>query len=113
MPSRQQERRKAAKRGAGQAGAAGAANVNPGGDSWTTQAENPLVLYRALGGETLKQKARQGDMEAQWSLGFIYVSQSDDNARAAGQPMGGRSALTDVGLAPHHNFTVAHLAVTR
>jgi hypothetical protein len=99
MPSRQERRkaeRDAAKRapaqarasgaagaagaaGAGATGAAGAAaaraNVilNPGisvGD-WTTQA-GPIraaEMFRALGAETVKRRAGEGDSEAQWRLG--------------------------------------------
>jgi hypothetical protein len=99
MPSRQERRkaeREAAKRGAGQAGAAGAANVNPGGD-WRTQAENPDVLRRALGDETVKRRAREGDREAQWSMGYYLVA----TAGVEGTPLGsgGRSPTADVGLA--------------
>jgi hypothetical protein len=76
-PSRQERRsakRDAAKRTPAQTGAAGAAgaaaasanlhvNVNPGGD-WTTQNEDPMLLFQALGdadgghgGERVRQKA--------------------------------------------------------
>jgi len=88
MPPSRQERRKAerdaAKRAPGRAGAAAAAGVvagaaaavanvrlnprNPGGD-WTTQPADPTVLVRALGAEVVRQRAAEGDREAQWSLG--------------------------------------------
>jgi len=57
---------------AGAAGAAGAAaalanlRVNPGGD-WTTQADDPMLLFRALGAEGMKRRADEGDREAQFS----------------------------------------------
>jgi hypothetical protein len=70
MPSRQERRkaeRDAAKRapaqtGAGGAGGAAAAaranvkNVFPLGD-WSTQAENPELLFQALGAQIVKQRA--------------------------------------------------------
>jgi hypothetical protein len=104
MPSRQERRkaeRDAAKRAPGQAGTAGGAgNVNPGGD-WRSQAENPNVLRRALGVETLRQRAGQGDREAEWSMGYHLVA----TAGGVGAPLGsaGRSPKADVGLAlaPH------------
>jgi hypothetical protein len=76
-PSRQERRkaeRDAAKRAPAQAGAAGAGRpaadganvtVSPLGD-WTTQAADHTV-FRALGAEILRQMAREGDAEAQWS----------------------------------------------
>jgi hypothetical protein len=74
MASRQERRkaeRDAAKRAPGQSGAGGGggaaaarANVNvhvpPLGD-WTTQAEDPMALFRALGANVLKQRASEGD----------------------------------------------------
>jgi len=88
-PSRQERRkaeRDAAKRAPAKAGAAGAAgaaaarapvNVNPGGD-WTTQTEDPNVLLRALGAEMVKQRAGEGDREAQYSLGAWCMSTKAD-----------------------------------
>jgi hypothetical protein len=87
MPSRQERRkaeRDAAKRtpgqaGAGAAGGAGGAataranvNMNPVG-VWTTQAEDPGVLYNALGAEMVNLRASAGDREAQWSLAGAYT----------------------------------------
>ena len=55
MPSRQQQRKKAARDAA-------LANRNVG--DWTTQAEDPGVLCRALGSKSLvKQKADGGDRQ--------------------------------------------------
>ena len=114
MPSRQERRkaeRDAAKRAPGQTGAAGAAaaaaNVNlnprnPGGD-WTTQAEDPDVLFRALGANIVRQRAAEGDREAQWSVGYRLVSDADRAAGATTLGVAGRSPKVDVGfaLAPH------------
>ena len=115
IPSRQ-ERRKAerdvAKRapaktgaaGAGAAGTGGAAaaranvNMNPVGD-WTTQAEDPYVLLNAIGAHVVRQRARAGDMEARWSLGYWLVSEADGGARDMGA--GGRSPQADVGFRLH------------
>jgi hypothetical protein len=80
MASRKERRkaeRDAAKRAPGQAGAAGAGggagaaranvNMNPVGD-WTTQAADPYALLHAIGPHVVKERARAGDREAQWSL---------------------------------------------
>ena len=126
MPSRQERRkaeRDAAKRapgqaGAGEAGGAAAApanlnvNVNPGGD-WTTQAENPVVLVRALGAELVKQRAGAGDREAQFSLGYGLVTAADG---AAGTKLGagGRSPKAEAGLAlGTARFPVSHQTAMR
>jgi hypothetical protein len=116
MPSRQERRkaeRDAAKRAPVQAGAAGAAaaraNVNPLG-GWATQAEDPALLYRALGPDTLRQRAREGDREAQFSMGCVLMS------GAAGEPLGagGRSPKADVGLALcTAQFPIAHQTESR
>jgi TPR repeat protein len=115
MSSRQERRkaeRDAAKRGqaqaqaqAGAAGAAGAAaalanlhvNVNPLGD-WTTQAEDPGELSRALGPQMVKQRADAGDREAQYSLGYHLVSAA---GRIQGESLGagGKSPKSDEGVA--------------
>ena len=111
MPSRQERRkaeRDAAKRAPAQAGSAGAGgaaaalanlnvNVNPGGD-WTTQAADSNLLFRALGAEIVKQRAGEGDREAQWSLGRLLVKAAD---RAARTPVGtaSKSPKVEEGLA--------------
>jgi len=80
MASRQERRkaeRDAAKRAPpGQAGAtaaaAAAANVNPRnpvGD-WTTQAEDPDALLRAMGGNIVRQRAAEGDRQG---LTLVHV----------------------------------------
>ena len=113
MPSRQ-ERRKAerdaakrapAKAGAAAAGAAGAgaagsgggaatarANVNgnPVGD-WTTQAEDPYVLFREIGAQVEQRARAGGDREAQYSQGFRLVSEVDRAAGATQLGASGRS----------------------
>jgi hypothetical protein len=107
MLSRQERRkneRDAAKRAprAGTAGAAGATAaladliVNPLGD-WRTQAERPMALLEALGSEIVKRRAREGDGEAQRSLGYRLLSDTG----VVGEPLGsaGRSLQADVG---HH-----------
>jgi len=88
--------RDAAKRAPAKAGAAGTGeaanvnvNVNPVGD-WTTQAEDPGALIRALGGEIVRQRAAEGDREAQFSLGLGLL-------KAAGTFQG--SPKAEVGLA--------------
>jgi hypothetical protein len=108
MPSRQERRkaeRDAAKRAprADAAGAAGAAaalgnlGMNVGGD-WTTQAEDPWVLIRAVGAEIVRQRARAGDREAQFSQGYKLVSDADEGVGTMlGE--GGRSPKADVGFA--------------
>jgi len=51
---------------AGGAAARETVNVNPGGD-WTTQTEDPAVLFRAMGAGLLKLAA-EGDRAAQYSM---------------------------------------------
>jgi hypothetical protein len=124
MPSRQERRkaeRDAAKRAPAQAGAAGAggaaaahasANVNPVGD-WKTQAADPDLLVRALGGELVKERAGEGDMEAQWSWGCRLLGEL---AGAAGtlSAAAGRSPQADVGFALcNARFPFAHQTATR
>ena len=105
MPSRQERRkaeRDAAKRAPAQAGAAGAAaaranvNVTQLGN-WTTQAADPYVLLNALGAETVKQRAGEGDREAQFSLGCWLMNEAGVWATPLGA--GDRSPKADVGLA--------------
>ena len=107
MPPSRQERRKAerdaAKRAPAQAGAAGAntarANAigHPLGD-WTSQTEDPGALLTALGIQTVKQRAAQGDREAQWSMGFGLVNAADGAAGATTVGAAGRSPRADVGF---------------
>jgi len=110
-PSRQERRkaeRAAAKRAPAQAGAAGAAgaaaaaanvvvNVNPLGD-WTTQTENPALLFGVIGGANVRRRAGEGDPEAQYSAGFRLMREALGGASG---PLGadGRSPMADVGLA--------------
>ena len=105
--SKREARRREARYGqvgaASAAGAAGAAaalanlNVNVGGD-WTTQAEDPWVLVRAVGAEIVRQRARAGDREAQFSQGYKLVSDADEGVGTMlGE--GGRSPKADVGFA--------------
>jgi hypothetical protein len=106
MASRQERRkaeRDAAKRAPAKAGAAAAAaapttvNVTPLGD-WTTQNEDPTMLFRGLGDEIVEQRAGAGDGEAQFSLGWSLVNEADGGAGTKlGE--GGRSPKADVGLA--------------
>jgi hypothetical protein len=108
MPSRQERRkaeRDAAKRAPAQAGAAGAGgaaaarthvNAKRGGD-WTKQAADAGVSFDALGDDVVMRMARQGDREAQWSLGFRLVEEADGDGGLLGA--GGRSPVADVGLA--------------
>ena len=123
MPSRQERRqaeRDAAKRapaksGAGGAGGAGGdaaaradVNVNPLGD-WTTQNGDPLVLFRSLGYEVVKQRAAEGEGEAQFSQGCLFIVSRADGG--LGTPLGGsgRSPQADVGLELcTAQFPVAH-----
>ena len=111
MPSRQERRQaeRTAKRAPAQAGAAGsggtaAARANPGGD-WTTQAADFNLLFRALGAELVKQRAGEGDREAQWSLGCELMREAGTGVMGAA----GRSPKADVGLALRTaQFPVAH-----
>ena len=120
MPSRQERRkaeRDAAKRAPAKSGAGGAATaladviMNPLGD-WSTQAQDPWVLFRALGAEVVKQRAAKGEGEAQFSQGFVLVNQADGDAGLLGAGdlgAGGRSPMADVGLAlSTYTFRVAH-----
>jgi len=95
-----------AARGAGDAGAAGAggaaaalanANMNPVND-WTTQTEDPSVLFRAVGDVIVAQRAAAGDREAQFSLGYRWVRETDVAAGATSLGASGRSPQADVGL---------------
>jgi hypothetical protein len=115
MASRQERRRAerdAAKRRQGQAaagaaaGAAGAEvaaaafadlNVEPLGD-WTTQASDPAVLARALGVETVRRRADEGDRAAQYSHGcLLMVAAEAEDAGLSGAA--GLSSKAKVGLA--------------
>ena len=58
------------------------------------------VLYEALGVEVLKQRAANGEGEAQFSQGCFLVSRADGNAGSLGAS--GRSPLADVGLEGWH-----------
>ena len=58
-------------------------------------------LSRALGAELVQQRAGEGDMEAQWSLGSRLVTEAYGFAR--------RSQKANVGLAPR----TAQLKMTR
>jgi hypothetical protein len=87
-------------------------NINPVGD-WTTQAEDPFVLFRALGEEIVIQQVIAGDREALFSVGFSLVSEADG---ATGTPLGaaGRSPKADVGLALcTDKFPATHQKATR
>jgi len=109
MHSRQERRkaeRDAAKRATRQAGAEGAGgaaaahanvNMNPVGD-WTTQAEDPVVLFHAIGAQVVEQRARAGDSDAQYSMGFRLVREADG---AEDLGAGGRSPKADVGVYLH------------
>jgi len=75
----------------------------------------PEVLFRALGTEIVKQKAGEGDREAQWSLGFWLVMEADGGA-GMGTPLGTarRSPKADVGFALcTARFPVAHKTEVR
>ena len=65
-------------------------NMHQLGD-WSTQAEDPQDLLRALGSETVKLMAAMGDGAAQYSAGAALIAY-----------LGG-AAMADVGLAlaPH------------
>ena len=59
---------------------------------------NPSVLVEALGAEVVKQRAAEGEGEAQFSQGFMLVSEADGDV---GLLLGvsGRSPMADVGFA--------------
>jgi hypothetical protein len=87
MASRQERRkskRDAAKRApaqAGNGGAGGAAaaranlNMNPVGD-WTTQAEDPLVFFQALGANIVKLRAVAGHGRSKSQVSIYPLSQA-------------------------------------
>jgi hypothetical protein len=49
---------------------------------------------RALGAEVVTQMAEEGDMEAQWSLGYTLMGDGNGGRLGAG----GRTPVIDVGL---------------
>ena len=49
--------------------------MNRGGD-WTTQTEQPWVLFQALGADAVRQMADAGDRDAQLSLGYMMHLQA-------------------------------------
>ena len=118
MAERDAAKRAPAKSGAVGAGGAGGAaaarvdvNVDPLGD-WRTQTEDPAVLIRSLGYEVVKQRATEGEGEAQFSQGCLLVSRADGGF---GTPLGGsgRSPQADVGLELcTAQFPVAHYTET-
>ena len=62
----------------------------------------------------MKQKAGEGDREAQWSQGFRLVSEADRAAGATHLGAAGRSAKAEVGLALcTAQLSVAHQTETR
>ena len=73
-------------------------NMHQLGD-WSTQAENPRDLQRALGADTVTLMAAMGDGAAQYSAGAVLIYKSELEREAS---LGG-VALADVGLAlaPH------------
>jgi len=73
-------------------------NMHQLGD-WSTQAEDPRELMRALGAETVKIMAAMGDGAAQYSAGAALIYKSEAEMEAS---LGG-AAMADVGLAlaPH------------
>ena len=75
--------KRAPAKGAGGAAAARAdVPVNPGGD-WTTQTEDPSTLVDALGAEVVMRRAALGDMESQWSVGFMLMDGAASSSRSA------------------------------
>jgi hypothetical protein len=106
--------RNAAKRAPGQAGAGAAAgaaaalanvnvNVSPVGD-WTTQAENPELLFQELGAEIVERKAAQGDRAAQFTQGCRLMSDAAGADGAGLSGAAGRSTQVKVGLAQECTF---------
>ena len=55
---------------------------------------DPSALMRALGAEVVTQMAEEGDMEAQWSLGYTLMGDGNGGRLGAG----GRTPVIDVGL---------------
>jgi len=84
--------------------------LDPGGD-WTTQAADPTLLFHSIGAAILKQRAGEGDREAQFSQGYrLVASEADMAAGAVTFGASGRSPRTDVGLLALciDNFPNAH-----
>jgi len=71
---------------------------------------DPSALIRALGAGVVKQRAAEGEGEAQFSQGCGLVSEADGDGGFAS----GRSPMADVGLALcTAQFPVAHQTETR
>ena len=73
---------------------------------------DPSALILALEDEVLEQRAPKGEAEAQFSLGYLLVSEADGDAGFSGPGThlgpGGRSPKADAGLAlPPNLFQVA------
>jgi hypothetical protein len=56
----------------------------------------PMFLYEAIGDELVKQKAAEGQREAQWSLGYRLSEGSGCGSLGAAD----RPPQVDVGFAP-------------
>ena len=48
--------------------------VVAGGGDWAKQAEDPEVLFLALGADVVQQMAADGDRDAQFSMGAWFLS---------------------------------------
>jgi len=71
----------------------------------------PSALIRAHGYQIVKQRAAEGDREAQWSLGYKSLLEAGDMGTAmhVGMVDVGRSPMGDVGLELcTAQFPVAH-----
>jgi len=70
---------------------------------------DPSALCEALGVVVVRQRAAEGDREAQFSLGYVLVDEADEDAGATHLGASGRSPKADVGLALcTAQFPVAH-----
>ena len=63
----------------------------------TSARPDPWVLLDALGTETVRRRASEGDGEAEWSFGYLLMSRA---CVVSGEPLGaaGRSPQADVGF---------------
>ena len=60
---------------------------------------DPSALFGARGVVVVRQRAAEGDREAQFSLGYALVCEADEDAGATLVGASGRSPTADVGLA--------------
>ena len=58
---------------------------------------DPSALFETIGFEVVRQRAAEGDREAQFSLGYALVCEADEDGGATHVGASGRSPKADVG----------------